>query len=559
MKTFTLILLALLSVFKLQAQDYLIQFASDEASTPVETVKVENLTQGKSISLLGSDILHLKAIVTANIPLLEYLDYPLRVYPNPSNGDCTIEFGARKSGSATLKVFDPIGREIAKLQQTLSDGIHYFKVSGLGNSIYTVNVILDDQSYSEKIISICRSNSRLTISYIGNNGSLQEISKLKNATTERFWQYTTGDILSFTGTSGKFSTVIVDVPGQSKILTFNFVVSLPTLTTTAASNIKFDTATSGGNITTDGGSPITAKGVCWSTFPNPNTGNSKTNDGTGLGTFTSTLTGLTPNTTYYVRAYAINSGGNAFGNEVTFTTSVNPQLATLTTITPTSISNTSALSGGNITTTGGLPITAIGVCWSSTNEIPTIYDSKTTDGTAIGSFSSSITGLYAGTKYYMRAYATSSAGTGYGNPVTFTTTNTLNAEVIYYGISTETTVTAEYILANFTKTTGFVGSPTGRKYTFGPTFGTYRYWAIPDVPNTGERVIGEVTLNDASHTNMGMEPSQMSYYQYYQLNPNPPLQTIKYAKIDINGIVYRLYRTTYRYGSSTTILLVWPV
>ena len=97
-------------------------------------------------------------------------------------------------------------------------------------------------------------------------------------------------------------------------------LSLPTLTTTAASLITTTTATTGGNIMYDGGAPITARGVCWSTSANPTIADSITNDGTGTGTFTSDLTGLTANTTYNVRAYATNSMGTMYGTVVSFNT-----------------------------------------------------------------------------------------------------------------------------------------------------------------------------------------------------------------------------------------------
>ena len=95
---------------------------------------------------------------------------------------------------------------------------------------------------------------------------------------------------------------------------------LPTLTTTSISNIANTTATSGGNITNQGSSAVTARGVCWSTSQNPTIANSKTNNGTGTGSFTSNLIGLTTNTTYYVRAYATNITGTAYGNQQSFTT-----------------------------------------------------------------------------------------------------------------------------------------------------------------------------------------------------------------------------------------------
>lgn len=99
------------------------------------------------------------------------------------------------------------------------------------------------------------------------------------------------------------------------------ITSVPTITTTAVSGINATFATSGGNVTSDGNATITARGVCWSTSQNPTIADSKSSNGTGTGTFTSSITGLTNNTLYYVRAYATNSVGTSYGNEVSFTTS----------------------------------------------------------------------------------------------------------------------------------------------------------------------------------------------------------------------------------------------
>jgi CubicO group peptidase (beta-lactamase class C family) len=96
--------------------------------------------------------------------------------------------------------------------------------------------------------------------------------------------------------------------------------TLPTLTTSIITSIETTTAISGGIISSDGASNITSRGICWSTVTNPTTADSKTSDGSGIGTFVSNLTGLLPNTTYYVRAYATNSIGTAYGNQVSFST-----------------------------------------------------------------------------------------------------------------------------------------------------------------------------------------------------------------------------------------------
>jgi uncharacterized protein (TIGR02145 family) len=112
-------------------------------------------------------------------------------------------------------------------------------------------------------------------------------------------------------------------PGGSVELSVTTFVSL---STTAVSGITASSAISGGSITNDGGKPITQRGICYSTSQNPTTANNTTINGNGLGTFTSNLSGLLPNTTYYVRAYAINNSGAFYGNEINFTTSslVNP-------------------------------------------------------------------------------------------------------------------------------------------------------------------------------------------------------------------------------------------
>ena len=196
-------------------------------------------------------------------------------------------------------------------------------------------------------------------------------------------------------------------------------ISLPQLSTNEVTLITQTTASGGGNVTSDGGGTVTARGVCWSTSQNPTTANSKTTDGSGTGSFVSSLTGLTPNTTYYVRAYATNSAGTAYGNQVSFTT-LQITLPTVTTTIISDITTTTATGGGNVTSDGGATVTARGVCWS-TNQNPTTADSKTTDGSGTGSFVSSLIGLTPNTTYYVRAYATNSAGTAYGNQVSFVT------------------------------------------------------------------------------------------------------------------------------------------
>ena len=134
--------------------------------------------------------------------------------------------------------------------------------------------------------------------------------------------------------------------------------------------------------------------------------------------------GLTPNTSYTYRVYSYNSAGNSTtnSNEVTLTTASLSSLATLTTTVASTIAITTAVSGGTISSDGGATITARGICWS-TSATPTIaLTTKTTDGTGTGVFTSNLTALSANTTYHVRAYATNSVGTAYGNEITFVTT-----------------------------------------------------------------------------------------------------------------------------------------
>ena len=160
-------------------------------------------------------------------------------------------------------------------------------------------------------------------------------------------------------------------------------ILVPTLNTTAISSITSTTASSGGNTINDGGGTITAKGVCWSTSPNPTTANSKTTDGSGTANFTSSITSLSHSTTYYVRAYATNSAGTGYGNQLSFTTA-----------TPTITVSPTTLSGFNYIEGSG-PSTAQSITYSIADAIsdlvvtaPTNYEVSTSE---FGTYSSSIT------------------------------------------------------------------------------------------------------------------------------------------------------------------------
>ena len=283
----------------------------------------------------------------------------------------------------------------------------------------------------------------------------------------------------------------------------------PTVTTTAVTSITSISASSGGNITSNGGASVTARGVCWSTSQNPTTGDNKTTDSTGSGSFSSNITGLNPGTTYHVRAYATNSEGTAYGNDLPFTTEA-AVAPTVTTTAVTSITSISASSGGNITSNGGASVTARGVCWS-TSQDPNTGDNKTTDNTGTGSFTSDITGLNPGTTYHVRAYATNSEGTAYGNDLPFTTEAAVT-------VPTVTTTAVTSITSISASSGGNITSNGGASVTARGVC-----WSTSQDPTTGDNKTTDSTGSGSFSSNItGLNPGTTYHVRAYATNSEGP-------------------------------------
>ncbi|WP_222538528.1 hypothetical protein [Pedobacter polysacchareus] len=204
-------------------------------------------------------------------------------------------------------------------------------------------------------------------------------------------------------------------------VTVTLFPTAPILSTTAVTELGGYTASSGGLISSDGGADVTQKGLVWSIRSNPTINDSKTLNGPGQETYTAVMIGLIPNTLYYVRAYAQNKIGTAYGVERTFLTDALPTLTVTTAVT--NVIATTATSGGDITDDGRSPILVRGLTWNTTGEPTLEKGAKTIDKTTtgIGKFEAFLTGLSGETTYYVRAYATNAVGTTYGSQISFTT------------------------------------------------------------------------------------------------------------------------------------------
>jgi len=223
------------------------------------------------------------------------------------------------------------------------------------------------------------------------------------------------------------AAILMLLPGCKKKSEEHVIIITPSITTTAVTSIKTSTAVSGGSITSDGGAGVTARGVCWSSEnQNPEITGNKTMNGTGSGTFVSNLTGLAEKTVYYVRAYATNSAGTAYGTVLSFTTTASPSVLTGD---YTNILLSTADFSGNVTDEGGSPVTKRGFCFSRINQNPTTLDNTVEFGTGIGAYSGTVKGLIGQSINYVRAFATNQHGTGYGLVVSVKTMDTTISDI----------------------------------------------------------------------------------------------------------------------------------
>jgi hypothetical protein len=242
------------------------------------------------------------------------------------------------------------------------------------------------------------------------------VSGLNPGTTYYLRSYAINSTGVAYGVQRSFTTVADTSPVVFTTVPYD-ITPVSAMFTTVPYDITPVSAISGGDVVSQGSSTVTTRGVCWSSEPDPTVTGSKTEQDGGLGVYDSAITGLADDSTYHVRAYAINSNGTSYGEDWTFTTG-DEQAPTVQTTQPYRFNASTFISGGYVTSQGSAPVTERGVCWS-TNPSPTTADNVKTEGGGPGKFHAAVTGLNLGTVYYLRAYAKNQFGTAYGKEYSF--------------------------------------------------------------------------------------------------------------------------------------------
>jgi|GEM_PF-1079374 len=297
------------------------------------------------------------------------------------------------------------------------------------------------------------------------------------------------------------------VYGPQKTFTTLVGGPLPIISTAIPSEITQNSATSGGTVSYDGGSALIQRGVCWSNALSPTIADDTLVSGKGEGSYISRLENLNMNTTYYIRAFAINANGTYYGNEISFNTLTGSgTLPSVSTSTIAAITQTTAIGGGNVLFSGGFNVSKRGICWS-TNPNPTINETFSIDGNGMGVFSSILYGLIPNTQYYVRSYATNATGTSYGNQVTFTTQSPITSPAI-------TTIAASNVTLDAALSGGIISSGGGATVSArGVCWSTQQHPTTTDNFTTDGSGTGTFTSQLS-----GLQPSTQYYLRAYATN-----------------------------------------
>ena len=217
-----LLILPVISMLSLQAQDYQISFAGSGSSTTVDSVIVENLTQSTILKMKGSDVLHLMG-TTGIETISKNENSKIVFYPNPMKEYSRMQFVLTEQGETMITIHDLSGRKITQRREMLSKGQHTYVIQGVEEGVYFVTVNSGRYSLTGKLISSGSKYSNAKIAYGSSVISQEKQRDSKGTQEEKVMQYNTGDRLKLIGISGIYSTAVTDVPAVNKTITFNFI------------------------------------------------------------------------------------------------------------------------------------------------------------------------------------------------------------------------------------------------------------------------------------------------------------------------------------------------
>jgi len=205
----------------LQAQNYVITFSASGASDTVDSIYVENITQGVGVKISGTDTLI--PAIPESVEELAFENQGLRLYPNPTFETCTFNFYS-SSGNVNIELFTITGqRVLSKIFALEGAGIQCFELNGIHMGAYILKVRTSDEQYIGRILSIVKNDSQTDIKYKETVNRNKEVKILKNAKGGIVIPYNPGDILLFEGTSGNYSTILTLIPTQNEVVNFEFV------------------------------------------------------------------------------------------------------------------------------------------------------------------------------------------------------------------------------------------------------------------------------------------------------------------------------------------------
>lgn len=315
---------------------------------PFSSVSVTNVTRGWTETLAYPDTI---LVLTNTVGVDEHTGKAFCLgdaYPNPFTEETQALLELPEKGDVLLQVIRVDGSEIASQRHCLEAGTYRLRVSLSAPQLAFLSVTT---SYGRQVTKLLHTGDgaadALDIDVVST--VTKSLGKSDPTRLDATGEFESGDVMRYEAhlmdEGMTVNSIALTQPQYGdEVITLLFALDKPTvITNDSVTNISHISANCGGNVTDAGGLMVTARGVCWSTMPNPTVSNSHTTDGTGTGEFHSLLLDLAVETTYYVRAYATNLLGTSYGDEIEFTTLPTPHYTITVSAIP---SNGGTVSGG---------------------------------------------------------------------------------------------------------------------------------------------------------------------------------------------------------------------